>query len=323
MNKTDEKIISIWAKHLANGSSEKDSEITTSDELNIEFTKYNKTWKLLEEMQEIEKFDTDKAWNKVFSKIEDDGEMKIQDKKNNFGIKQIFAVAASIIILLGIGGFLLKNQFGTVTHFNENKLAQLIVLPDGSEVHLNTLSEIRYRKNYGAKVREVTLKGEAFFSVEKNADKPFIVQSAETFVKVLGTSFNIDAKTESIKVTVKTGRVEVYNNKLNSEHVMLLAGDKAYVTEDNKINKLKNTDNNYLSWLDKKLIFKALPLSQVIYDIMNTYHCDIEFSDTSMASLKLTTTFDNDSIDDVLKSISIALNFHIEKEGKKYILVSN
>ena len=323
MSKTDKNIVNIWAKKLADGFSETDSDKQISDELSMEFTKYKKTWKLLEEMQEIEQFDTDGAWNNLFSKIEDRGDTKFNNKRNSFGTKNIFAVAASIIILLGIGGFLLNNQFGKVTHFNKTQIAEQVILPDGSDVSLNAMSEISYSKRFGIKSREITLNGEAFFRVKKDASKPFVVQTKEIFVKVLGTSFNIDAKTETVEITVKTGKVEVYNQKPYSDHVLLLPGDKATVTEDNTIRKTNNTNINYLSWLNNKLIFKALPLNQVINDIMNTYHCNIELSDTSMANLKITSTFDNDSIDDVLKSISIAFNFHIEKEGKKYILVPN
>ncbi|MDA3893390.1 MAG: FecR domain-containing protein [Salinivirgaceae bacterium] len=322
MSNIDENIINSWAKELA----ENNKNIINSEpnELKQEFSAYKETWKTLKEMQEIQQFDTNKAWNNLYSKIEDDksGEEHKPIRKVKFN--KVFTVAASIILLIGIAGVYLFNaQISQVSHFNSGLNAQMINLPDGTQIYLNADSEISYSKSFGNDdLREVQMKGEAFFNVAKDKNRPFIIKAEHSYIKVLGTSFNVNAKQTNVEVIVKTGKVEVYNENNNIEHVVLLSGDRALMAKNSAIVKNSKVQDNYLSWLNRKLVFKAMPLSEVISDLNKTYHSEIVLGDTSIANLKITSTFDNDPIDEVLKSIAIAFNLDIEKDGKKYTLVS-
>ena len=327
MDKADKNIINNWAKDFADGKFNnpyKNVDGNYSVSLSEEFEIYKKTWKTVEQMQKIEQFDTDKAWDKLFGKITESNDTNYQLEEKHFKLNKIFSIAASIIVLIGIAGFFMfKAHYSQTVSVNNTLAAKLVTLPDGSEVYLNANSEIRYPKNFKKNRRNVILTGEAFFNVTKNKNRPFVVQADKTFIRVLGTSFNVNAKKRDIEVIVKTGKVEVYNKQNSNNHVVLLPGDRAVLLPDNKIQKQANNNNNYLSWLSKKLVFKELPLSIVINDLINTYHCNIELADSATANLKITSTFDNDSINDILESISLAFNLHIEKTGKKYILVSN
>jgi ferric-dicitrate binding protein FerR (iron transport regulator) len=231
-------------------------------------------------MQEIEQFDTDKAWNKLYSKIEEDEPGVTQQKIKPLRLNRMLAIAASITILMGLAGLYLSSQYGFVRITNNSLAAQIEILPDGSEVLLNANSKITFRKSFGKNTREISLNGEAFFNVSKDQSKPFIVQTQNSFIKVLGTSFNVNAKKDWVEVLVETGRVEVYNNSIHSEHVVLLPGDFAQLDGKNKIEKTLNSNENYLSWVNQKLVFQAMPLEQVVSHIMKTYHCTIELADT-------------------------------------------
>jgi ferric-dicitrate binding protein FerR (iron transport regulator) len=326
MKNLDEHLINSCAKQLADKGTDWELEKDKSElsvELNNEYKVFKNTWKTLKEMQEIEQFDTDKAWNKLYSKIEEDEPGVTQQKIKPLRLNRKLAIAASITILMGLAGLYLSSQYGFVRVSNKSLAAHIEVLPDGSEVLLNAKSQITYRKYFGKNTREISLNGEAFFKVEKDETKPFIIQTQNSFVKVLGTSFNVNAKKEWVEVLVETGRVEVYNNSMHSEHVVLLPGDFAQLDGKNKIEKTLNSNENYLSWVNQKLVFQAMPLEQVVSHIMKTYYCTIELPDTSIANRKITSTFDNDTLDEVLKSIAIAFNLSVKKEGEKYILVSN
>lgn len=321
MKSVSQDIINNWVNGFVNNENESINNV----ELQEEFNSYKATWDKLKEMQDIEQFDTDMAWSKLYSRIDKPNTGKESGNGKIFGLTKVLAIAASVAILIGLAGFLSYNTyFGNQSIYNSELTAQLVELPDGTEVYLNTNSEIEFERNfYKNGKRQVVLKGEAFFDVARDVNHPFIISAENSFIKVLGTSFNVNAINNNVEVVVKTGKVEVFNTNKSVEHVILLPGDKAIVNQSNTITKSTNNKENYLGWLNRKLVFKAMPLSEVISDLEKTYHCEIEMADTSIASLKITSTFDNDPLDDILKSIALTFDLSIEKERKKYTLVSN
>lgn len=122
-----------------------------------------------------------------------------------------WSVAAAVAILvLGAWWLFLRDATPKSLAFStgENERRE-ITLPDQSKVFLNENSTLSY--TYAGATRQVELRGEAFFDVQKDAKHPFVIQSGAVQTKVLGTSFNIRAYPDEpkVKVTVKTGRVEV------------------------------------------------------------------------------------------------------------------
>ena len=95
-----------------------------------------------------------------------------------------------------------------------------IELPDGTNVVLNSASQLSYLNNFGEKVRRVQLNGEAYFKVAHDEKHAFIVQIGDLEVKVLGTSFNVSAYEDAKDVTVVLleGKVGVYAQKIS--HIM-------------------------------------------------------------------------------------------------------
>lgn len=94
-----------------------------------------------------------------------------------------------------------------------------LVLADGSKVWLNSKSEIRYPVNFNPNYREVALKGEAYFEVEKAAERPFYVRSEGHTIKVLGTRFNVNNHPDGFMSTLLEGKIAVTNEttKLGDE----------------------------------------------------------------------------------------------------------
>lgn len=346
MSDANQNIINNWAKEFTNGNFNPTSgfnfpihasikrnfsqfiprwlasKLLIKNDNNVlldEFKVYKETWKILDAMKNIKQFDTDNAWNKLYDKISDDKEVSAI-KTKTIKLRALFSIAATIVILIGLVSVFVLNNNNITTYVNSSLAVKTITLPDGSEVSMNTQSEISFDKSFGNKSRNITLLGEAFFKVTKDPSKPFVVQSGNAYVKVLGTSFNVNAKGNNVKVVVKTGRVEV-SNKTTLNQVILMPGDEAILVNNSEIIKQSNVNYNYLSWLDKKLIFKALPMSVVINDLMKTYNCNIELSDSSIKNYKLTSTFDNIPLTDVLESISLTFNLSIENVDNRYILV--
>ena len=127
--------------------------------------------------------------------------------------KFVRIVAVVIPICLLAGGLLYyipseNEQIEISTAYGEQKR---LVLPDSSEVWLNAGSTITYPKTFTKENRVVTLDGEAYFSVRKDDAKPFIVETSQLSVKVLGTKFNVKAYANdaNITTTLTSGKVEV------------------------------------------------------------------------------------------------------------------
>lgn len=144
----------------------------------------------------------------------------------------VWRVAASVLLVAGLGtalwwfqnekrgdSFSLATQetapAETLEEVNRTDKIVIVHLSDGSVVSLGRDSRLTYPKNFAAAQRVVSLHGEAFFEIQKNPDRPFLVYANETVTKVLGTSFRVEAYDDApdVKVQVKTGRVSVFSKK--------------------------------------------------------------------------------------------------------------
>jgi ferric-dicitrate binding protein FerR (iron transport regulator) len=185
---------------------------------------------------------------------------------------------------------------------------------------------LRYPKKFGRSTREVTIEGEAFFEVKPNKDKPFIIHAGNAQIKVLGTSFNVNAYPESklVEVTVETGRVQFLNKNAKSvqtNELILIPGDKGtLIYESNSLKKTTNQNLNFLSWKSHNLIFKATSLNEVIQDLAKVYKVDIRIADPDLKNLLLTAHFNNYSLDFILEVIETTFKIETQKVDGRYIL---
>ena len=131
--------------------------------------------------------------------------LELSVKAKVVSIKQrIFLVAASVSFLVLVGWFVLEDSANKVEFATLNGESKQIELPDGSKVYLNTQSSISYTDDWD---RSLTLRGEAFFEVQKGMT--FTVSTQAGSVEVLGTSFNVSSRLSEMTVACKTGKVRV------------------------------------------------------------------------------------------------------------------
>lgn len=280
------------------------------------------TWKLIDEMKEIEQFDTDKAWNKLHQKLDDEKLIPLKQPKMK-PWNTVLKVAAVFILLLGLGYIthkiltpvnqtvMLAGTSGNVSEYD---------LPDGSKVFLNGSSKVEHNLISNDSVRRIKLSGEAFFDIVRDENKPFVVEAENVVIRVLGTSFSVNnTKPTGVEVIVESGRVEVCDCQHSGEKVVLATGEAGRL-KDGHLKKHKNTDINYKSWINKKLVFKEESLNKAVQDISKAYYATVELRDSSLNNLLLTSTFDGLTLDEMLSSIAITFNLSIEKQQEKYIL---
>lgn len=283
----------------------------------------------------LKNYDSETAWNKVAEKMKPAQPEVIRQlnfKKN--GLKTFYKYAAIILVALMLGavGYFIGFQnplqeIYTTEVANNPENTNEYILPDGSVVTLNSHSKIIFPKHFKGEIREVTITGEAFFDVKPNPEKPFIINAGEAQVKVLGTSFNVSAYPENdkVEVVVETGKVQVSCKQNDSieepEQIFLTDGEKGTLREkENKLQKSRNTDSNYLAWKTRNLVFEETPMKQVIGHLKKVYHINIEVENEEINEMLLTAEFEKKPVDFVLNVVELTFDLSLSHENNKYIL---
>ena len=260
-------------------------------------------------------------------------------------------------IILATGGIYLFTQkndtkvpaepaISSVVTKNGNRTK--IVLPDGSQVWLNAGSNLDYNNSvFNKDLREVTLNGEAYFDVTKNADKPFIIHTKKMDVKVIGTVFNVrsynDEKTAeaslingSIEVTLKDRKDQKIVLKPNEKISIATEGAEAALSKPEKTTAVKNSrsipqilvkelkpsiryDNiiTEIAWTQNKLFFEDESLENIAPMMERWFGKKVVIANTSLKNLHYYGNFENETMDEVLSYLKLSkpFNFKIEHDS--------
>jgi len=291
---------------------------------------YNSIWSHTESESTGDSFDIDAAWAKVDARISKQP-LKLIHKNEKAGVpvRKIasYALRAAAVLLLGLAVFQLAIPRNHQKTFASGScIAAPIRLADGSTVFLNSASTIKFPEKFGNKGREVYFWGEAFFEITPDPSRPFVIETGETRIKVLGTSFNVKAYTETndIEVVVNSGKVLFYHVDKNDHllgQVTLLKGDKGvFFRNTGLIARMINDEPNYLSWKTGVLVFSETSLDKVLYAVGQKYGVIFNLEDKQLASLKLTATFDNETLDAVLEVLKLVHNLQFVNNGSDYLV---
>lgn len=197
-----------------------------------------------------------------------------------------------------------------------------LTLSDGTIVWVNAMSELRFSSEFVGDTREVELKGEAYFEVAKNADKPFIVKMADYDVTVLGTSFNISnyEGSKMSKTTLCTGRVEVNMNYTVAEPISLTPGKQLSLNKKNNDVDIQEVDvEQFLAWRDGNYFFEDKPLDELFEVLSRWYEIDeIEYSGEVVKDKLYSGKFKRDTpFEKMIAIIEMGANCKIEYKDKK------
>jgi len=195
-----------------------------------------------------------------------------------------------------------------------------VLLPDGSEVMLNAGSELTYPTNFSESVRDVELKGEGYFKVAHNAEKPFIVTAQELEVKVLGTEFNVMAYEElhRIETTLINGKVQLnMKGSTAGNGVILKPGQKA-TFEDGKLSlQIVNTEIEAI-WTQNEFYFESIPFPELMMRLEKWYDVQFEFDQKEFKDITFTGKFRNEeTIWQVLDAIEMTTPVSYRAEHRK------
>lgn len=283
----------------------------------------NKDLELVQDLKEIQQqFKVDAAWTNVRSKLD--------RSKNTFSLfstkntRRFIQIAAMFVITIGLGlasYYIYNDQLSPYQNITSeiNESGKTVTLADGSIITLNGKSSLSYPRTFDNNERRVKLTGEAFFDIAKNPNKPFIISVENAEIKVLGTSFNVYASKNKVEVLVKTGKVKFSLSKEPSKAILLEKGDFGILSES-LLKKAEQKDENYLSWKTQLMVFKAMSLHDVANVINRTYQVNIQFSDTAIQNLPITTSFHQTPLDVVLENLCRPHNLSYKKSGASIII---
>jgi len=247
---------------------------------------------------------TEKAllWNNILDKLP----VKTKTKVISLG-SWMQTAAAAIILLVSIAAYSLNNvniSSATAEHFQ-------YYLPDSSMVELNAGSEIRYNKLLWRLKRKVKMKGEVFFKVKKG--ESFVVKAEDMEVAVLGTSFNVYARTDRYQVECFTGKVQV--DFLKDTESNILTRGMGVAKTDKDISSFKHKMNTKPLWLVGEFHFNNASYLSVLNELERQFNISI-VNKESFANKTYTGFFTNSDVELALEMVLSPISFTYKKEGE-------
>ena len=265
----------------------------------------------------------------------------------------VAAVAACILLVWGIN-HLTSSQALQPAHpvHNEEVLARAgtrtkMVLPDGTQVWLNSNSRLKYNTDFNTNNREVVLEGEAYFDVAKNMQLPFIVHASSIDIKVLGTSFAVKSypQDKTIEATLLQGMIEVTRkDNPNTPRIILKPNDKLVfskffatpnrignspsgpgahisVSPDIAINSIRQgiPDSNKVetAWLYNRLVFDGDSFRELADKMERWYNVKIDLRDTLLNSYHFGGIFEKETVEEALGELQLTRDFNYKINGNE------
>jgi ferric-dicitrate binding protein FerR (iron transport regulator) len=194
------------------------------------------------------------------------------------------------------------------------------ILADGTEVWLNSGTNIRYDNRYNEHYRDIILDGEAYFKVSADKAKPFRVLTNAIKIQVHGTSFNVSAykSCKAVETILEEGSVEIILKEQKDHAVFIKPGEKAvYDIENQKVNIEKVDTELYTAWHEGKFLFKDAALSDIFKKLEQVYGISIELEDIEIGRIRLRGIFEyNHNIVDALFKIKMTTDLNYRIQGR-------
>lgn len=231
-----------------------------------------------------------------------------------------YAVASCLLLVGALGLIYLNTKMNTpqsVTHFIAKVGERREVrLKDSSLVVLFPGAKLDLASDFNDQDRRVTLQGRAFFQVTHHTDKPFLVASGKLLTRVLGTSFEVNTLAPINTITLRTGKIAVgYSGK---NVAMLIPNQRiSYNTQMNTFKVEHINAARELSWTAGELSYDLVPLEIIFKDLEQWYGVEINVHNSNFQNKKITTSFKDLPINQVLGMLSAITGFNYTIKGNQ------
>jgi ferric-dicitrate binding protein FerR (iron transport regulator) len=252
----------------------------------------------------------DQVWSKITRHINTEQIPSIDKKRDKIGIirMMMYGAAAAIAILLLFQN--IGNDYDTSVNVPFAKIEN-VTLPDGSKIMINSGSELKYDTKSWDVNRLISLKGEAFFSVEKGSK--FTVKTNNGSVQVLGTSFNVYDRGEKMKVLCETGKVAV--KSAGKETILTPEQSVSIVNRSHSIEKDIPINNRRSSWKQGIYVYKGSPLKEVVAELERQFDISVTM-DNSLSDISYTGSFSILNRENAFTEVFYPLGLKFDVDGK-------
>ncbi len=263
-----------------------------------------------------EKRSKEEIWSILVDKVDQERETKVIPLHRRYWI----AVAASVVLL--VGAFFLFKAVDTVTYKTSFGQTASFHLPDNSVVTLNAGSALSYSKRNWKDERSLSMKGEAFFEVQKGSN--FTVNTRLGKVEVLGTSFNVRIYNGELVVSCKTGKVRVTDNESEMETITpgeRVKAKKLGMVDVPKAIALEQID----AWIDGERELESISFKEITKEIERQFDIDVQLDGLNPSDMDavLTTWITRDDLGKTLDELTLASGHIYEIKGNDKVIIKS
>ena len=248
------------------------------------------------------------------------------NNKRRFGLRRAllgFAGAAAVICLI-LGSirffdYLDQQKISYLEVSTSYGQSKQIRLPDGTELTLNSCSQIRYPNRFIGEKRIVELEGEGYFRVHRNTEQPFLIKTRRLDIRVLGTCFNVKSyfTDEIVSVDVESGKVQV---DLPEAMLRLKAKEQVFINTLSGEYSKHCEERSVAMWRKGGLRFNSTPIRDVAKELERRYNCRITFAMGQDFGNLISGEHDNQNLEAVLQSIEYTSGIRYRKNGNQILL---
>jgi transmembrane sensor len=224
-------------------------------------------------------------------------------------VQNVYWMAAAVVVVI-MGVMVWRNVDSGFRTGDHEKLT--VGLTDGSSVTLNYKSQLDVADDFGEKDRRVSLQGEAFFTIQKDVSRPFIIAVGQHEVIVVGTSFNVNYRSDLAEITVRSGIVRLH---ADNKFLVLKAGEKGVISSAGELSLMEWNANDF-AWYSETLILKEKSLKEVAGMLSKLFNKTVEVS-PAVAACTLSAEIQYETIDDILLVIKETLGVEWKYEANK------
>jgi len=292
---------------------------------------YYPVWNEIAQKLDLEGYDGSNILGRIYHEIKLEESRTLQGKRviHRF-IHVVSRVAAVLFLPLVAFVYLLysNNYMPTAGETAYSEIYSplgtrtMFFLPDGTTGWLNGGSYLEFPTEFKGKSREVLLRGEAYFDVLSDAKRPFIVTGSHIEVAAYGTAFNVMAYPDETisEITLVSGSVKVSGKQdgrvLNSR---MIKPDQMYTFDARtSFYKTETVDaHSIISWKEGKLIIRDEPFKEAVKKINRWYNVNISIKDKRLESYIYMATFEDETLDEVLKLIKLSAPIEYKDLGRE------
>lgn len=272
---------------------------------------------------------TDQAWNRLYCRLEKDGLLATGEATRHSLRRTAIKWTAAAILLLGL--YLSANYFNQpdpaadrnlLTRQNMETTTLATTLEDGSIVYLAGNAAIHYPEHFQPDKREISLRGNALFDIAGNRKRPFLIETEDTRIEVLGTAFNVKSDgSQPFELSVQRGMVKVTLKKSNQD-VFVKAGETVTLSSRKLLVGPTGNPDQFAQYI-RRIRFKDERLADILR-IINLHTNDIRLQTMpSLEDRKLTVTFSDNSPETMAELICAALNLQVSRDKNVITLHEN